>query len=56
MDTEDKRKLCRAALDLPASGFSQWEAGFLHGVTYGARFISDEFYTRLQNKLPKDKE
>ena len=52
----DKKELCKAAMSLRCTEITQWEAGFLHGACFGVNGVPDEFYARLQDKLPKDKE
>ena len=48
---EDKRALCRAALELRGTHLNDWDSGFIHGVLRGLDGVSDNFYQRVQQKL-----
>ncbi len=48
---EDKKAICRAALDLRGAHVNDWDAGFIHGVLHGSNGVSENFYQRIQQKL-----
>lgn len=48
---EDKKNICRAALNLRGTHVNDWDAGFIHGVLHGVDGVSDSFYQRIQQKL-----
>lgn len=51
MDADDKRRICRDALDLPSGLFESWQMGFIHAVVYGSAGISEEQYKRIEEKV-----